>query len=494
MKNGLIIQTTVTKRFAEIGQPLQNSAWYVDSRITNIPANDSAKVQWTFNIEQTTNYSLFLQIPEIDNPASMIRAELIYNNDTLINKGFSEPLISNDWIYLGTAELNEGITYNLHITAINNGNTTLNFASDVLKISSLIRERELSPSTEIINFDLVSQIDTASVTLTLENKGVFDLTVSNIQSHSGWVFTNAATPLTIEGMGSKELEVKFFSPVLGAKIDTLFLESDDPLNPVFKIPCFATVETPFFIVDNEDSQNYFESGNWSTSVTQAYGNSSRFSYIAQNPRAYAEFSIKLPESKEYYIEMVVPKTENSSDQAWYFLSVGGSKVDSIQVDQNLNSGNWVNLFTHYLPSDVNVTVKVLDSGASGAGPVLRADAVRFKMVSGISSAEDNLTANPNEFRLMQNYPNPFNPTTKISFNIPNVETLPSSAGKRETSLQTKLTVFDILGREVANLLNKPLPAGTHEIEFDASGLPSGVYFYRLNYSGFSKSMKMLLVK
>ncbi len=95
---------------------------------------------------------------------------------------------------------------------------------------------------------------------------------------------------------------------------------------------------------------------------------------------------------------------------------------------------------------------------------------------------------PDQFTLYQNYPNPFNPTTKISFVIPNVET------GHAQSLQTKLIIYDILGNEIATLLNKPLQAGSYEIEFDASDLPSGVYFYNLNFSGYSDTKKMILIK
>jgi uncharacterized delta-60 repeat protein len=88
---------------------------------------------------------------------------------------------------------------------------------------------------------------------------------------------------------------------------------------------------------------------------------------------------------------------------------------------------------------------------------------------------------PAEFSLSQNYPNPFNPVTKISF------TLPQSAN-------TKLTVFDISGKQVSELVNNVLEAGSYDIDFDASQLSSGTYFYRLETNGFSDVKKMILVK
>ena len=83
--------------------------------------------------------------------------------------------------------------------------------------------------------------------------------------------------------------------------------------------------------------------------------------------------------------------------------------------------------------------------------------------------------------LSQNYPNPFNPSTKISFELP-------------VSGFTTLKVYDILGREVAVLLNEELMAGSHIINFNASNLASGTYIYRLNGNGNSLTRKMILLK
>ena len=97
---------------------------------------------------------------------------------------------------------------------------------------------------------------------------------------------------------------------------------------------------------------------------------------------------------------------------------------------------------------------------------------------------------PNSYQLYQNYPNPFNPTTKIKFSIPS-----NQIG--ETS-NVKLVVYDILGNEVATILDKELLPGSYEIEFGATidnrQLVSGIYFYQLRVDGLAQTKKMLLVK
>ena len=93
----------------------------------------------------------------------------------------------------------------------------------------------------------------------------------------------------------------------------------------------------------------------------------------------------------------------------------------------------------------------------------------------------NTSGIANTYSLSQNFPNPFNPTTSINFSIPKDGLV-------------KLVVFDVLGKEVATLVNNEQTAGNYQVTFDASKLTSGVYFYKLTSGDFSDVKKMLLVK
>ncbi|MCU0414993.1 MAG: DUF1028 domain-containing protein [Ignavibacteriaceae bacterium] len=101
--------------------------------------------------------------------------------------------------------------------------------------------------------------------------------------------------------------------------------------------------------------------------------------------------------------------------------------------------------------------------------------------------ENKLT--PHSFYLYQNSPNPFNPTTKIKYIIPNV-----IVSRVKQSQFVTLKVYDVLGNEVAILVNKEQEAGTYEVEFDASSLSSGTYFYKLQAGSFVDTRKMILLK
>jgi hypothetical protein len=88
---------------------------------------------------------------------------------------------------------------------------------------------------------------------------------------------------------------------------------------------------------------------------------------------------------------------------------------------------------------------------------------------------------PTHYELQQNYPNPFNPSTTIAFALPKSSTV-------------TLKLFDMFGRELAMLAEGKLPAGRHQVVFDATAFSSGVYFYRLQANEFSQTRRLTLIK
>jgi hypothetical protein len=130
----------------------------------------------------------------------------------------------------------------------------------------------------------------------------------------------------------------------------------------------------------------------------------------------------------------------------------------------------------------NIGRVALRQGSASIAPTLKIDGIRVgKTWGNITSVQNISSGVPSEFSLEQNYPNPFNPETNIEFSIP------------KASFVT-LSVYDILGREIEKLVNDNLSAGQYNVRFNASNYPSGVYFYKIEASGFSKTNKMLIIK
>ncbi len=140
--------------------------------------------------------------------------------------------------------------------------------------------------------------------------------------------------------------------------------------------------------------------------------------------------------------------------------------------------------------------------SNGSGTVI--GSTGFKNILGLAFTNsspnavdsDNSGELPEAYTLFQNFPNPFNPVTKIRYNIP------ALSGLQKNEVLVQLKIYNVLGNEIKTIVNEEKSAGSYEVDFNADGLPSGIYFYRLmvkgnntnkNYS-FIETKKMLLVK
>jgi hypothetical protein len=152
---------------------------------------------------------------------------------------------------------------------------------------------------------------------------------------------------------------------------------------------------------------------------------------------------------------------NSGEEVW--LEDGtGTVVDDVTFPA-LAAGE-----TYARVPDGSTTWKILTTYTKGA-------------TNGTSTGIYTSSAIRTTYQLQQNYPNPFNPTTKIQFSIPK-------------SGIVRLSIYNILGQEVASLLNQELSQGLYSVNFDASNLDNGVYIYSIQAGDFSQTKKMILLK
>jgi photosystem II stability/assembly factor-like uncharacterized protein len=118
---------------------------------------------------------------------------------------------------------------------------------------------------------------------------------------------------------------------------------------------------------------------------------------------------------------------------------------------------------------------------SNTGWVCGNQGIILKTINGGVGVKQISSIVPSEFKLFQNYPNPFNPTTRINFSV-------SKLGF------VKLKIFDAIGKEIKELVNQSLTSGTYETDFNATDLPSGIYYYKLETKDFAETKKMTLLK
>ncbi len=148
------------------------------------------------------------------------------------------------------------------------------------------------------------------------------------------------------------------------------------------------------------------------------------------------------------------------------------------------------------PTQVQITINLApneEDASFGVGSYFILDAL--ELTGGDpTSIEAEQSELPQQFELNQNYPNPFNPATKIQYSIPVAAPSPAGRDKLRKVQNVTLKVYDTLGNEVATLVNEHKPAGTYEVNFDASNLSSGLYLYTLSAGGITKTNKMMLIK
>jgi hypothetical protein len=478
-----------------------NAAWNLDSRISVLNPGDSAKVRWVIESGFSGLHNIFVQFPEEPDHTDTIYFEFYKNGlieDTTIVQVLNE---FNKWLYVTSVDLNSGENNFIEMSAKNNSQISMVLTADVLKISAYVRERQLLTSKQFIDLGEVSIEDSVHFNIEVTNAGINNLTIENIYSVDGNIIVNTQLPFTISGMSNNDLSLTFIPDELGSVEDTLVIISNDPINPAFKIPFAALVLDYFVVVDNDDAGAYSETGTWFTSVTQAYGNSSRYAFIQSTPNGpTAAFTFSLNKNGLYDIFEILPSTVNSANNALYKIISDGNLIDSFYLNQNEGSGSWKNIGQYYLKAGVPTSVKVIDSGESSSGPVIRADAFKIALFEEITDIKDHdVLTYPTEFILEQNYPNPFNPDTKIRYTIPIV-----NGGDSKHFQYVTLKVYDILGNEVAVLINELQTAGSYEVDFQSSAgstsLASGVYFYRLSAGPFGQAgsytdtKKMILMK
>jgi hypothetical protein len=159
---------------------------------------------------------------------------------------------------------------------------------------------------------------------------------------------------------------------------------------------------------------------------------------------------------------------------------GGASYDALRLREQFTF-NGVIAYVSYsfiTKSGAQVNVRAAETNPPNSGTII---VNRTSYNSPLTTSVEQISELPEEFSLSQNYPNPFNPTTNIEFRIADREFV-------------SLKVYDLLGNEVATLVNQEKPAGNYKVNFIAEGLTSGIYFYELRTGYFVKTRKMTLIK
>jgi photosystem II stability/assembly factor-like uncharacterized protein len=160
--------------------------------------------------------------------------------------------------------------------------------------------------------------------------------------------------------------------------------------------------------------------------------------------------------------------------------MGGNSGVTVAISKSTNGGaTWVAQTTQNLSGVTHMDV--IRIGTTVYGYAICGDGSVLKLVETVTGVENPSSNVPSNYSLEQNYPNPFNPTTTINFSLPKAS-------------DVSLKVYDALGNEVMSLVSGFKNEGTHSVVLDASGLSSGMYFYKLQAGNFTATKKLTLIK
>ncbi|MFH0991366.1 MAG: T9SS type A sorting domain-containing protein [bacterium] len=446
---------------------MTSPSWGTDARRAQITSQMPAQIRWRTRVPVTGLVNMYTQIPVITNPADSIIFKVWAGQQCVDSVLFRQSLPSNTWVYLFTPRVDSTQDVTVEMIAPMGRNFGKSIAADVLKISALVKERSLYCPTNVVDLGTVRQGDTLSFTISLTNTGRLSLSVNAVSSLQQSILPAITLPLIIPPMQTVVLPLRWKAGALGGFRDSLFIQSNDPIQPSYPVVVLAAIERYFEIVDNEDSTHYREFGQWLTSNAQAYGTSSRYSALTNPPGAYAQFITRLRYGGVYDILQIIPKTVNGAVKALYIISENGKVLDSLYRDQNTNSGSWTSLGRYRFSPQAEASVKIVNTGASTEVFCLRADAIKWSIAGESTTSIQSFSESiPAEFLLLPNYPNPFNSATTIRFLVP-------------VKSQVLLRVYDALGRAVATLADAVITPGVYQSQWRAETLASGVYFVRM---------------
>jgi hypothetical protein len=270
---------------------------------------------------------------------------------------------------------------------------------------------------------------------------------------------------------------------------------------VYSIGIFIPIGTPVstnILTDNGNNFSNWTAGGtaatWNTTTTQF--NSSPTSFSESPTGSYAN-GVDLHMTLTNGLNVSASPVVTLSFFQRYAVELN---YDFCMVEVSSNNGNtwqpvaeytgtnttWTQQtidITRYANRSTQMKVRfrlVSDAGTTGDGWYVDDIMINSYCTSVITGVSGNNNI-PERFALEQNYPNPFNPSTVIKYQVP-------------AASNVKITVYDILGKKVAELVNAKIEAGYHSVEFNSTGLASGLYIYKMEAGSFSEVKKMMLIK
>ncbi|WP_153038449.1 T9SS type A sorting domain-containing protein [Balneola sp. EhC07] len=301
--------------------------------------------------------------------------------------------------------------------------------------------------------------------------------VSNIISAEYFFNTDpgfaAATPISVNA--AADIETTFTIPStnlpIGDQILFVRVMNADSVWGMYSSEVFSLSEVASLTFESSDTLEYFQ----------------------DSPELLIAGDIGISSSTDISADSAIIKISNGflEEDSLFIDDPGSLDIDSVEsgikISGNASLEDYQDAIrTAYYINNSEVSEKAdtlkefsitVYSGAFASESVVK----YVEILDHIMTSNEGELGLPKEFSLRQNYPNPFNPSTNIEFALPEQAVV-------------SLKVYNLLGREISTLVSGRMSAGIHKIEFNASGLSTGLYFYRIQAGGFMQTKKMMLIK
>ncbi|WP_412068851.1 T9SS type A sorting domain-containing protein [Rubrivirga sp. IMCC43871] len=363
--------------YAEAGpgwQPLAaDHVWGRTARAAVLAEGADAAARWTFTVDRAGRRHAFVRMPEAPGAAADVKVAVSVGGAEAAAVTFDAPPPVNAWLFVGAVDVDAGDAVTVEVRASGDGQPGARLGADAVKLSALIRDRQLLAPTALDLGEAIFHQQTTA-TVPLRNLGTEPLTVHAATTASGAVRAAEGGPFEIAPMGEMALPLVLSADAPGVVRDTLVVASDDPTAPERRVPVEVEFLDTFVLVDDADP-GYAERGDWRTSSAEAYGPTSRFAFLASAPQA--TFAFTAPDAGVYAVETIVPASTNAVLRADYAVRVGGQTRLQTQADQRGGDNRWRVVGTLALDAGDAVEVAVSATPDGQADRVLRADAARL---------------------------------------------------------------------------------------------------------------------
>jgi hypothetical protein len=370
-----------------------------------------------------------------------------------------------------------GSKTDLSLTFDANGLTAGHYETDIIILSNDPHNPELnipvqlfvsgfpgiSISDSLLSFENASVGFPLTDTLVVSNEGIAQLNINTISVNHP-VFKTDTTSLSLFHGESYPLLVTFTADTFGLSLAALSIRSNDPDKPLLTVALRGEVLIPpAIIVSHLSFRDSLETGQNIKEILKIKntGGSLLIFNISNNSGNYA---LNLNDSAD---------PVHSTSQSWLTASPDSGTIsagDSLEIEISVTA---TGLSTGEFEGEILISCN---------DPNNREIIIPVYIKVTPTGIEDHFSTKiPKTYKLYQNYPNPFNPVTHIRFGLPKQS-------------DVKIEIYNTIGQVIKILLDKPMPAGYHQIEFNSQNLPSGIYFYRIEAGKFQNVMKMIVIK